>query len=73
MTWEEFEKLDLAALTEDQVVEAYRAKLRCEARYMELDGETDACRETPEQRDERMDARCIADTLELNYIANHVR
>lgn len=73
MTWEEFDKLDLGALAEDQVVEAFRHSLRCDARYMELDGETNFCTETEAQREERIEAACVLETLRSNYIANHVR
>lgn len=60
-------------ITEDQVVEAYRHMIRCKARHMVLDGETDFCRETEAQREERMDAICESDTLALQYLAQHVR
>jgi hypothetical protein len=73
MTYDELDASDLSKITEDQVVEAFRQSLRMDARYMTLDGETEICRETAEQREERTDAAYVLETLRSNYIANHVR
>lgn len=70
---EQMDALDLRDISEDQVVEAFRQSLRSQARYMELDGETDLCRETPEQAEERTDHLLILNTLQLNYVSNHVK
>lgn len=60
-------------ITENDVVNAFRHHLKCEARYMELDGETDFCSETDSQREEREDAMVEFDTLMLQYLSSKVR
>lgn len=52
--------------TEEQVIEAYQKALRLQARQMEIEKTR---LETQEEADERLDALCEYQTIELQYIA----
>ena len=54
-------------ITEDQVVEAYRTLLRLYVREQEMD--QDGGSETPDQFEERLEARHQFDMLQLQFVA----
>lgn len=54
-------------ITEYQVIEAYRAALRMKVRKMNI--ERNGREETDAEQEERIEAICAFDTLELQYLA----